>query len=758
MSENRKQVLVRLYTPNGEKTYLMDKSEFIFGRAGKSDIKFNDGAISREHLKVRIEDEKIYVTDLNSSNGTFLNKSPAHRNTEILIQEKSLLSFGKSQVSMRIKFVDSKNNAENDQQPNNENKIAEKKYEYDPKLENTVPLEAVQKDILLNENLVKPKVSKEAQVVPDNRDGILKDIASAGFNLPKYRDQKEEAHAMIEEAQLQKKSILKGAEAQKLTIINEAKIQSKKIQEQAYAEYRVLIDKLLNEARIELNNLRSETDIELHEKKMQSNKEIEELWAEHEEQVENMKKEYQAVLDKEYNLKVELALEKVKTENYGERNRLIQNAMQEIAEKKKTFEEETQKYEEQLSDIKKQIDEYKQSHDEAVQLKSNAQADLERVLSELEAQKNNLESTTIEFDKTKNDYDSLVNQISDFKTQQTEIANQISESTKSLETIKSQINSAADKKNNLENEVNKLTESLEEAKQRAKFEVEAEYKNLKAVELEKFKEYKSNELKELQKMRDAHSESLKNISFDLSREIASKLELQAKKTGNNNFSFDQTFELVNSTIQIKSSPNAEVEPNDQAKLQEWKGRKRSQNIRMISSGFVAALICIQIFNFVYDKLKVDPSKVESQRIAKENEMAQLANRYVPETTDEYHDNYVDSVLFTTNFKEAYLDDENQKEWVNYATKYFLKQWRVEEEKVIQVISNSKALVQDFTSQIPNLKKNRIKNDLAKLKEVEEEYIQKQSSILGTSVRYEAYKKIEKDFFSSRLKEREPASK
>jgi menaquinone-dependent protoporphyrinogen IX oxidase len=66
-------------------------------------------------------------------------------------------------------------------------------------------------------------------------------------------------------------------------------------------------------------------------------------------------------------------------------------------------------------------------------------------------------------------------------------------------------------------------------------------------------------------------------------------------------------------------------------------------------------------------------------------------------------------------------------------------------------------VQNVVTEMPRLKKSKLKSDLAKLKELEDEYVKNQAQILGSNVRYEAYKKIEKEFFQSKLQGRVPAS-
>jgi hypothetical protein len=149
---------------------------------------------------------------------------------------------------------------------------------------------------------------------------------------------------------------------------------------------------------------------------------------------------------------------------------------------------------------------------------------------------------------------------------------------------------------------------------------------------------------------------------------------------------------------------------------------------------------------------------ELARQAVERKQYAAQNIYVPQKTGQYYDTYVESTLYTENFVETYLDDAVQQEWVSYATKYFLRQWKVEEEKVIKVIANSRALVQNIDESKNTLRKDRIKNDLEKLKTMEKENVASQSDILGTNVKYEAYKRLEKEFFSQKLQHRTPANK
>lgn len=58
--------------PNNKEFYI-NKESFIFGRDTQNDIALSDAYISRSHCRIFLNEDKYYLEDLNSSNGTFLN-------------------------------------------------------------------------------------------------------------------------------------------------------------------------------------------------------------------------------------------------------------------------------------------------------------------------------------------------------------------------------------------------------------------------------------------------------------------------------------------------------------------------------------------------------------------------------------------------------------------------------------------------------------------------------------------------------------
>lgn len=67
--------------------------------AGSVDIVINDQSISRRHVKFAREENRVYMTDLNSTNGTFKNGLRLEPNTSVLLEPGDEIRLGK------LKFV-----------------------------------------------------------------------------------------------------------------------------------------------------------------------------------------------------------------------------------------------------------------------------------------------------------------------------------------------------------------------------------------------------------------------------------------------------------------------------------------------------------------------------------------------------------------------------------------------------------------------------------------------------------------------------
>ena len=79
-----------------KKTVGLDGDKWIFGKTNNCDVKINSHFLSNQHFKIRRENTKYYITDLNSSIGTNVNGVNLTPNREVELVSGSLI---------RIKFL-----------------------------------------------------------------------------------------------------------------------------------------------------------------------------------------------------------------------------------------------------------------------------------------------------------------------------------------------------------------------------------------------------------------------------------------------------------------------------------------------------------------------------------------------------------------------------------------------------------------------------------------------------------------------------
>lgn len=88
--------------PTPGKTYLIDQPEIIIGRDLRSAIVINDVEVSRSHCRLSTYENGIYIEDLNSTNGTFINGEKITKSS--LITAGDILKIGET-VTMVLEKI-----------------------------------------------------------------------------------------------------------------------------------------------------------------------------------------------------------------------------------------------------------------------------------------------------------------------------------------------------------------------------------------------------------------------------------------------------------------------------------------------------------------------------------------------------------------------------------------------------------------------------------------------------------------------------
>ena len=74
----------------------------VFGKSPTVDVKVDNPYISRQHFQIRCQDDVFFITDLDSTNGTFLNGERLTSQQERRLRDQDLIGMAGDQVLFRF--------------------------------------------------------------------------------------------------------------------------------------------------------------------------------------------------------------------------------------------------------------------------------------------------------------------------------------------------------------------------------------------------------------------------------------------------------------------------------------------------------------------------------------------------------------------------------------------------------------------------------------------------------------------------------
>jgi hypothetical protein len=174
-----------------------------------------------------------------------------------------------------------------------------------------------------------------------------------------------------------------------------------------------------------------------------------------------------------------------------------------------------------------------------------------------------------------------------------------------------------------------------------------------------------------------------------------------------------------------------------------------QNINKLKLQYLGYGIGFALVAFLGFKFLIQPQV--NRHIVGTEEHAQATvpverAKYVPPQSLEYKESYTDAVLYTLKFANFYLDDALHDKWFKHVSSYMYENWRVDETKTIEAVSISKTLVQNLRDTSLNLDAEFYQKGIEKMRELEDNSEKRMIEILGTKVKYEAFRRKEHEFF------------
>ena len=105
MSDKQKKVTLIYPTLDGSREFAVENGELKLGR-GEVDLRLADSSLSRHHATVYRDGDRIWILDNNSTNGTFINNSPAAAQGNIL-QNGDLIRLG-DETTLKLQISEQK--------------------------------------------------------------------------------------------------------------------------------------------------------------------------------------------------------------------------------------------------------------------------------------------------------------------------------------------------------------------------------------------------------------------------------------------------------------------------------------------------------------------------------------------------------------------------------------------------------------------------------------------------------------------------
>ncbi len=80
----------------------MGQGVSVFGKSPTVDVNVDSAYISRRHFQIRCQDDVFFITDLDSTNGTFLNGERLTSQQERRLRDQDLIGMAGDQVLFRF--------------------------------------------------------------------------------------------------------------------------------------------------------------------------------------------------------------------------------------------------------------------------------------------------------------------------------------------------------------------------------------------------------------------------------------------------------------------------------------------------------------------------------------------------------------------------------------------------------------------------------------------------------------------------------
>ena len=747
---------VTIATPKGGTTTKKIEGDMLtVGRAEDCNLTIQHETLSRRHMSVQLKNGQCWVEDHGSSNGTFVNGKRLKPHTPARVLPEDFIQLGQSGVRLSVSVEAQmwkgsspptlpEIKAEEEETQTivtttiNERRLVRESKEIN--VEPRKPVEAGEQAEKIVQDAQKRAAAmiQEAEVDAERR---VEDIYRRAHATQAKMD--EVYQKRLNEAYRSAEMVYQKSQAESESILDQARAKSAEIRAQAEGFVMELrrrteddCERILDEAQI--------TARELKEGRL----------AEAEEMIR--KKEEELVRNTREAMSTRLArFEEDLLKEAGRQRELLEG---ELSDRRLQLELDNKEQIDQILKLKAEVSHLVETRDrEAAKLRETIDAETKRLndTTEKETARLNaaIEKENALLFEAKTSAEKQEARLLKLKSEVDLNKKELTESEATLVALKADIMAHQGIQEEAKKAADKVRISQEEVDGqllaiRSKFE-ETKGK-LQRDEQKHLEEMKLETTRKVAVLEQQLVEELLNKKERLAREIGLMLETHVKENPEmTNKSLrifqEQLDRLMDTQIATLSKHPGAIEKQKTLVQLKTRERWKAQFI-----GLCIGMVAVVGGQRAYNIVKSESSPIQRRVAAVQDERkADLEKRkFNPAQTKELRASYADSVIYTEDFVRKYQDDAFRKKLLSAAAPYMLKTWRIEEEKTIQLLASTSALVNVLKERRDAIHPDYIPQGIEKMKEAEAEANLKLRQLLGSQVRLESYKKFERKFYET----------
>lgn len=296
-----------------------------------------------------------------------------------------------------------------------------------------------------------------------------------------------------------------------------------------------------------------------------------------------------------------------------------------------------------------------------------------------------------------------------------------------------------------------------------KSKLDDEFSRLRRVQQDELDMLRLNELERLKREREQVFEEMAREKERIGSEIMASVIQELANPGKSAQDASLTGELQQKIVNILEERSVSLitsAKGEQSVGEKIKTKRQRERRVWLAQGLAIGAVCLYVTQWAVVRFNEDknPMKTAAEERARAAQEDLIRRKFNPPQNDELRSTYADCVIYTKDFVDIYLGPDFQKKWLKNASSYLLKQWRIEEDKSIEVLSAVNSLITTLKEKKENIHPDFVQDGLKKMNDLEAETVTRLKDILGSQVRYEAFRRHEKRFYTGYLQDRQPAAK